>query len=196
MLYGIDFSDRIPDHLKGKCTVLKMMDGYRILSTINDEDLEFNIYMVKHGFYNCISLEMMSDMFSPVKLICPDCLTSDGQFLNVNRNDSLENKELTRKKIINVLSNGDRHHIHTHGVADSIEQIENYYAKFINSPDIKIAIGLQFVYKENQEPQGGWRWHKWGPYIGNMKPQCEYIADEPDIDTVICFQLYVVENKD
>ena len=34
----------------------------------------------------------------------------------------------------------------------------------------------------------GWRWHKWGPYIGTQDPQCEYLADEPEIKEVFVYR--------
>lgn len=29
---------------------------------------------------------------------------------------------------------------------------------------------------------GGWRWHKWGPYVGEGEPTREYLDDEPGFD--------------
>jgi hypothetical protein len=37
---------------------------------------------------------------------------------------------------------------------------------------------------------GGWRWHKWGPYIGTQEPKCEYIHDEPEIEEVFTYHVY------
>jgi len=38
---------------------------------------------------------------------------------------------------------------------------------------------------------GGWRWHKWGPYIGGGKPKCEYLDDETGFDDgVYCYHVY------
>lgn len=68
----------------------------------------------------------------------------------------------------------------TYGVADSIEQILNYHKEeFIDSPE-KYILFFTKIYqdKENAGKGGGWRWHKWGEYIGNLNPQCEYLDDE------------------
>lgn len=48
--------------------------------------------------------------------------------------------------------------------------------------------------KRADEPrEGGWRWEKWGPYIGTHKPQCRYLHDEPEIDKVFTYSVYEVE---
>ena len=70
--------------------------------------------------------------------------------------------------------------IGSYGVADNLEQIKNYYKQQIEDPDKKyfISVAPIFQEKENFGKGGGWRWHKWGPYIGNLNPKCEYLDDE------------------
>jgi hypothetical protein len=88
-------------------------------------------------------------------------------------------------------------YIPMYGVADNIEQIKSLYKKQIDDPATKWVITLTPV-SQNKEKKGkkdGWRWHKWGSYIGILKPQCEYIDDEnfgEDFQYVICFHLYKV----
>ena len=67
-----------------------------------------------------------------------------------------------------------------YGVADNIEQILNYHKEeFIDTPEKYILFYTKiYQHKENAGEWGGWRWHKWGPYIGNLNPQCEYLDDE------------------
>ena len=84
----------------------------------------------------------------------------------------------------------------SYGVADNIEQVKERFAKVIANPDVQICIALTPVFKSNEPEDGGWRWHKWGEYIGTQNPQCEYLYDEPDIDLVLCFHVYVVEEND
>ena len=81
-----------------------------------------------------------------------------------------------------------------YGVADSIEQIKEYYKKEISDKNNKFCISVTPVW---QEPEckgegGGWRWHKWGEYIGKLNPQCEYLDDEDfgdEFEYVLCFNL-------
>jgi hypothetical protein len=46
------------------------------------------------------------------------------------------------------------------------------------------------VIKANQSHEGGWRWHKWGEYIGKYEPQYEYLYDEPEIEKVYVYHIY------
>lgn len=85
--------------------------------------------------------------------------------------------------------------LYSYGVADTVEQVKEHYAHVIANPDVQICIALMPVFKSNEPEHGGWRWHKWGEYIGTHKPQCEYLYNEPDIDMVLCFHVYVVEEK-
>lgn len=87
--------------------------------------------------------------------------------------------------------------ISLYGVADNIEQIKKFYKKQINSKTDKFIIVLTPVYQEleNKGKGGGWRWHKWGKYIGDLKSKCEYLDDEDfgaDFKYVICFHLHYI----
>lgn len=83
-----------------------------------------------------------------------------------------------------------------YGTADNLEQIKEYFKRQISDPDEKYFIVIHHIYqeKENAYKGGGWRWHKNGPYIGNLEPQCEYLDDEdfgPDFPGyVIGFHCY------
>lgn len=85
----------------------------------------------------------------------------------------------------------------SYGVADTIEQIKEYYKEEIEDPNNKYFIHLSVVgqEKENKGKGGGWRWHKWGPYIGKLDSQCEYLDDEEfgdDFEYVITFSIIQV----
>ena len=76
-----------------------------------------------------------------------------------------------------------------YGVADNLEQIKEKYKAFLTSEQ-KFVFEVTPVYKSHQEAEGGWRWHKWGEYIGTQIPTCEYLYDEPIIEEVMCFHIY------
>lgn len=73
-----------------------------------------------------------------------------------------------------------------YGVADSIEQIKEYFKEEINDPN-----NLFFI---EVEKMTDFRWHKFGPYIGNYQPMCEKFKDEvfgPDFQGyMLGFHLY------
>lgn len=77
------------------------------------------------------------------------------------------------------------------GVCDQWEQIVERWPE-IRDSDRKFVISLCRVTKAAQPESGGWRWHKWGDYIGRFEPQCEYLHDEPEIDAVYTFHVYEV----
>jgi hypothetical protein len=86
------------------------------------------------------------------------------------------------------------YHKSQYGVADSVDQLKEYFKEEIENPDRKFIITMTPVWqdKSNAGKGGGWRWHKWGDYIGNLNPKCEYLDDEDFGDGfqyVICFHL-------
>jgi hypothetical protein len=82
-----------------------------------------------------------------------------------------------------------------YGVADNIEQIKNYFKEVIEDTNRKFFITVTPVYQNKLSEGGGWRWHKWGEYIGELNPQCEYLDDEDfgaDFQYVLVYHLYEV----
>lgn len=80
-----------------------------------------------------------------------------------------------------------------YGVCDNYEQVIAEHEHIIN-PFKKFVITLTPIVKSDEPPFGGWRWHKWGEYIGTLKPQHEYIYDEDDsIEKVYVYNVYEVE---
>ena len=77
------------------------------------------------------------------------------------------------------------------GVCDSIDQV------FDRHPDIqesapRFVVYLQTLRKEEEPRHEGWRWHKWGEYIGTQEPQFEYLFDEPDIEQVYVYEVFTL----
>jgi hypothetical protein len=75
------------------------------------------------------------------------------------------------------------------GVCDNYKQILEQCPGLITS-DRKFIISVTPILKKEQSDWGGWRWHKWGEYIGNQKPTTEYIYDEPEIEKVYVYHIY------
>ena len=78
------------------------------------------------------------------------------------------------------------------GVCDSYVQVLEYYEKLFSDPNKKYVVGLSTVRRSDQSPEGGWRWHKWGRYIGTQNPQHEYLYDDKCIDQVYCYRIYEI----
>ena len=88
-----------------------------------------------------------------------------------------------------------------YGVADNASQIMDYYDKLYNEhsdymDNHKFVILLTPIFREDQPEYGGWRWHKWGPYLGVHNIKCEYLYNEKGIDYVYAFKILEVEECD
>lgn len=79
----------------------------------------------------------------------------------------------------------------SYGVCDSIDQFKAKYLDRLKGDDQhQYAVSFVVVRKVDQDPRGGWRWHKWGEYIGEREPQHEYLYDEDGIDEVYTFAVH------
>jgi hypothetical protein len=82
------------------------------------------------------------------------------------------------------------HELDAYGVVDSIEQWKKIYWPLMDprhDGGRHFAVGFTTVRKSKQPRTGGWRWHKWGPYLGDHSPECEYLYNEPSIKRVETF---------
>lgn len=84
-------------------------------------------------------------------------------------------------------------YIATYGVCDTFEQVYEHFKDVLwNNKERKFFLSFCPVYKKDQPPADGWRWHKWGKYIGTHEIEYEYLVDEVGIKMVYCFQLHEV----
>lgn len=82
----------------------------------------------------------------------------------------------------------------SYGVCDHYSQIFGEIPEILNSTERAFVISITEINKNTQPSDGGWRWHKWGEYIGNKEPQCEYLYDEPEIEKVFVYSVYELTN--
>lgn len=66
----------------------------------------------------------------------------------------------------------------SYGVCDSPEQFLSKFGGILDSAVRRFVVSLTPVWRANQPCEGGWRWHKWGPYVGDHDPQHEYLYDD------------------
>ena len=85
----------------------------------------------------------------------------------------------------------DLKNIGSYGVCDNYLQVLEQEPDLIKS-DNKYVITVTPINKDNQPEEGGWRWHKWGSYIGTQKPTTEYLYDEPEIEEVYVYHVYQI----
>lgn len=78
-----------------------------------------------------------------------------------------------------------------YGVCDSPEQFMELIGKHLDAiEDQEFVVSFVKLCKADEPPDGGWRWHKWGPYIGTQKQRCEYLAHEPEVEVVYTYHFY------
>lgn len=85
--------------------------------------------------------------------------------------------------------------IHGHyGVCDDFDQpVRKWKLDTCKEP---VFITFTEIRRDEQPESGGWRWHKWGPYIGEQKTNgCEYLYDEPHIERVYVFHVYMLNGE-
>lgn len=77
-----------------------------------------------------------------------------------------------------------------YGVADSVEQILAHHADLVNDPGQDFVLLVTTITQASQPDRGGWRWHKWGEYIGTHEVKYEYLYDQPEIEEVLVYHIY------
>ena len=125
-------------------------------------------------------------------------------------------ERLTDYKTVNPMSNKYLYTVNTYGVADNatqvIRRLENSLKTYFygNDFDDEFYLGKSLVKMIELYPEyklvllmtphmntkdcswGGWRWHKWGEYLGVHEPQHEYLSYEKGIDYVLSYDLEIV----
>lgn len=81
--------------------------------------------------------------------------------------------------------------IGTFGVCDYPEQVLEQIPELVTSKE-KFVVGFTKI-KRNEQSPFGWRWKKWGKYIGTQQPKHEYIYDDKHIDEVYFYQILRVK---
>ena len=79
-----------------------------------------------------------------------------------------------------------------HGAYGVCDDVMNLLEKMpeLRTSEREFVVTLTRVRHCDQPADGGWRWHKWGDYIGKHDPQCEYLYDEEDIEQVYCYHVF------
>ena len=85
----------------------------------------------------------------------------------------------------------DDGYIGCYGVCDGIENLLEV-CPMLETSQRKFVVTLKKVVRDltNRGKGGGWRWHKWGQYIGAHTPTAEYLDDEMGIDAVFVYHIY------
>jgi len=82
----------------------------------------------------------------------------------------------------------------SYGVCDDLLNFKEVFDEELSTIPEKVFVTLTPIHKKDQSDWGGWRWHKWGDAIGVKQPTTEYLYDEPDIETVWLYHIYVIKD--
>ena len=126
-------------------------------------------------------------------------------------------ERLTDYETVNPMGNKYLYNVNQYGVADNATQVIRRLEQglkdylFGNNLDEEYYLGLSLVRFMELYPEyrlvllmtphvntkdcswGGWRWHKWGEYLGVHEPQHEYLSYEQGIDYVLSYDLEIVK---
>lgn len=111
------------------------------------------------------------------------------QKLDISQEEYLSNINLHHNKMYGLSE--DMPYFEDYGVCDNHQQILDLYPELVTNHH-KYFIFLTPILKSEQPSDGGWRWHKWGTYIGTHDSQCEYLYDEEGIEQVYCYHIYKI----
>jgi hypothetical protein len=96
---------------------------------------------------------------------------------------------INKSGVVDYMEQADHDEFPEFGVVDSVAQFLELFGDAIDAAPEHYAVGFTEVRRAAQPSEGGWRWHKWGQYYGVHSPQCEYLHDEPDIESVYTFSV-------
>ena len=81
---------------------------------------------------------------------------------------------------------------YSQGVCDDLKNLLEVYPELQQS-ERQFVLTMQYIDAAEQPEIYGWRWYKWGEYIGEYEPKMQYIYDEPEITGVYCYHIYEKE---
>ena len=128
-----------------------------------------NVVRLQKGIYQCGHWQFDSEIMDEVSSLYPDGGDID-LFPPTKREWDLQRD------------------IFPFGVCDSPTQLLEAY-DFEKDPR-KFVISLVLIERKKQSHEGGWRWHKWGFYIGDQNPTHEHLFDDIHIDQVYTYHIY------
>lgn len=88
--------------------------------------------------------------------------------------------------------------VHCYGVCDSPRQFLDLFEQTLENDERSFAVAFTHIQKDpnNKGKHDGWRWHKWGPYVGNGTPTTEYLDDEAGFaEGVWAYHIYQIDGK-
>lgn len=162
-----------PDHKHKRWEDYKFSDNYVLEEML---EIEHGIYKGERAFNLSIDYWSLQNARNDIYMI-----KNDGTFISYY--------DLNPKLKLDY-----ENAIDSYGVADNVEQVKEHF-KVLFDTDLEFCISVCPVKRKEQPQRGGWRWDRYGKYIGTQKPQSECLYDEPKIKEVLMFRLHVLVDK-
>lgn len=103
-------------------------------------------------------------------------------------------ERLATHKLVDIMETNRPLYFRNYGICDNASQAIEYYKYLIDEgfarEEDNYVIVMTPIFKENQPEYGGWRWHKWGPYVGIQNHEYEYLYDEDEVEMIYVFHIY------
>lgn len=196
MLQKLEFHGNDNQSLKEGSLKLEERDGYILAMTVPEHEFWKGLNLSEDNEPHCLFL--VKEIEPGIYMTGLNFEHSIEQYTDFKSVDSYERlgKDGLPKKYEQGSSMTDYfdNTLEVYGIADNVEQIKQMYQQQINS-DNPIVISITEINKDDQPSEDGWRWEKWGKYIGNQNSQSQYIYDEPEIESVYVFTVHAVKSK-
>lgn len=81
------------------------------------------------------------------------------------------------------------------GICDNASQVLETYHKLVDDPNRLYVVFLSPVFKCDQQPEAGFKWKRYGKYIGVHKRKESLLVDEPDIGFIFKYNIYEIKKN-
>lgn len=161
----------LPRDMKERCIELDMQDYWKEWENVRLSDVSRQLSVGIYEFF-----DLNQDML--VETLCKNRIINQYPFRPPGLKEYFESPEK---------------HMSPYGVCDHYTQIIHQYRHLLFDPAHSYVIVVCEITKKEQPETGGWRWRKWGPYIGNHHISYEYLYDEPEVESVYCYRIFEIE---
>lgn len=176
--------------------------------TLSTEDIEL-FQQVKNRIESFGDFYRLEDMLENGLFDVPQSTTNYGYMIvnpNLNYHHNLDYSKVfpykTREHTYESEKKLEDAMLWIHGVSDNLDRIDEYvktkideYGNYYQSDleEIEYVVKVTPILKSHEPKEYGWRWEKWGEYIGTRESKAEYLYDEPEIETIFVFSVIVLE---
>ena len=94
------------------------------------------------------------------------------------------------RKVDIVCGRGSKIAIRAYGLCDNSEQIMHILGKVLEQDHRRWVVSVHPIFRGHEPEHDGFRFDKWGPYVGTRKFTHDYLYDCTDIDYICVWHIY------